>query len=690
MTCNQKCYYCGMPCDMPSKAHKDTARHHRHYHQDKKEYHSFSYIDGKITGSKLILGLLLLFMLVPFISAKSLSTTTTSLATEYTIGGQQPASIPIIVKNNDNDTFSVFTSKNGNVALNFNLDAGTLLFQGNTSATVNILFNVSSPEGVYSGNIVIDTLSIPIFLVVKPNPSAPTGSQNNCTITAGFPEFVTSIKKSIKPSTNDFNFNVDSSCVGGVIVNDIKSVGTILLDSGYEPIRLVGGIPKGFHSAGSSFTISIEYDVTDLETGTYTPAVLVTGQNGGKSVGAQMKFLVTVVGQASPVPQGTSISPPTFDSIPSPMSANQSYALTANNVNPNVKMKVEVTPSDIIYGETTETSGTSWIWKFHPVKTGTVKIKAYGEYNGGIIGIPLEREINIVASGVQTGTTLDFKFFPEISTLKSGDNLTILLLDHNTQSIIPNFDLYINGVKSLNIVFIEGGKNYSIIGSAPSYLSKEYTFIISPKTVTLSLSSGEIKISETLFITTDPSDAVVTLDGVTLENKTYSTDKLGDYTLKASKTGYFDAIATFKVINPLIVVKEPELLNQDEDLYNELVSGQAFAMEFNKVASWVVYKTGEDNKEELVQSGEGTTLSFTPSGKGTYRIEADGTTIRTYEIEGAKWLKWFDFAWYWWVIVPVGIFVLLKIRGGKKRSKSFGYPDSQSTVDRVTSEVNVR
>lgn len=615
----------------------------------------------------------------------ALSHSPKSIDVTWIKGEEQPSDIYINFTGDPNKTIDVTLTKQGDNADFYSLSPTTFSLVNGSSEVVTVSFNIPSTvsEGTYSGKIYYGSDSedyIPIYITVQESESS-----EGCKITTPFPEYVFSIKQNTEPYTDTYTFRISSECVGGVEIDTIKTSGTQLMSSGWQPIRITGGIPTGHKEPGESFDVTVEFDVSELQKGTYTSYLIVSGTYNDTSITSTIKFQITVVESGTPIQNFSSLSPPTFDDIPSTLVLNNTYSIVARYVNPNLEIHVE--PNPYIYGISVEISDGTWKYTFKPVKTGDTIIKVWAEYQGAIIGTPFIKNVTISESQLESSQVLKFKFYPDLSELTDGSTLRVLLADNVTDNIITNFKLFLNGQELENNSFVvHSGETYHLVGTAPGYHSIETTITVNPKYVTLTIQPATPYEGDTINITTNPANATIYVNGTPITGNLYKVNSPGLYIIEAKYPGYEAAVYNLTVKKKIELINVPlNLKDTNNNGILELKRGQQYTFTISQEPEQYlkVIFTSYDGIPVSYAESETSTITFTPNDYGTYEIVADGKTI--YKFEVPKRTLNLGNIWFWIILSLIIIGIAVIFMSKHSTPSSYPYVSSSESQDILVS-----
>ena len=504
--------------------------------------------------------------------------------------------------------------------------------------------------GSHKGKIEVYDGDTNLQKVIPVNMDVKSTSSDECYLSTTFLQYAQQLKKGASSYTESYTFIVSPQCDGGIDITDIYVSGQVTMtESGYVPIRLSGGIPKGHHNAGSSFKVNLEFDSAELSLGTYATSLIVGGIWNGNTISEKIDYDITVVGQATPLPD--TITSPDFDKIPEELVLNETYTITARNVNPNIDVRVG--SNEFITGESVKLDGSNWIYTFKPNKVGATTIKVWAEYKGGQIGNIYEQNIKIKPSaGATIGDKIKFKFYPELSKLKDGSKLDILVIDETTNNTIPKADLelFVNGVACNGSIIVKKDTQYDILASVMNYPGINKIFTVNPKYISLSYEPFKPKVGDTITFTTEPVNATLLYEDNEIA-KAYTFTSNGIFKIIAQAEGYVDSEFNITIGKLIELIHSPNSQDKDNDGMPELKKGEKYYFEFNEDTNSSVIFKDEKGGTTTISNG-GKTIDFEVNEKGEYSIQAEGNTIATYEVSGFYFNKYY-------LLIVVGVACLL-------------------------------
>jgi len=572
--------------------------------------------------------LILPMLLIPSLGFSIVIPDTNYIDITYTLGQAQPSPITINFHNTENESLTLTLTKSGDSSSFFSLSTSSLSFSTNETKQVSVSFFIpnSTTPGVYTGNInlapsdkvLYDT--IPVFITVK------SAQVSECRLYPEITSYTTRIQQGAAPFSQRFNVRVGSGCVNGVEITGVYLMDVIQTSEGPKPIRKIGGESLGFKQPGDTAFFNIEFDVSGMDVGTYTPYVKIMGIYNNEPISAEIHFSITVVsGPISPEINITTL--PEWD-IPSTVKVKETFKITVRNVNPNIQPYIF--PNEKLFGEGVDVSGNQWIFRFRANETGSITIKYTTLYRGAQIGKVYEKTITVTGAGVVSGSPyLKFDFFPPVNEIRGRMTVSVLVRDNATNNIVPA-DIYLNGVKlEENVFTVEAGKTYHLTATHPDYYTLDYEFTVPKPSILIYVTPEKPEVGDIITITTKNSltnediDAVVKWDG-SVTPKTFTVQTSGNHTIEATASGFEPAKTWVWVEKALEITYAPE----------ELALNKNATISFSRNTSYeVVYKKEKTGKGSVIKSGSGDTISFTPKEAGYYYIYAKGEMVKMYEVK---------------------------------------------------------
>lgn len=612
---------------------------------------------------KIFLVFLLFLAIIPLVEA-SVTVNPTLWSIELQPGSASTKVFEFVGSSNVSETVTL--SDTGDTADWLSLNT-TLLTVSSTKpkkalATLNIPSSAS--PGLHIGYIKWNNNDIPVILTI---PSSTVGS---CRLDPTPDSYATFIKQGTAPFSKRFNIQVTQGCTESVDIKTPLVIGVTETSTGPKPISLVGGTDLGLKPPLGEGYFDVQFDVSGLSIGTYTPSIQIYGFYKGNKITTTINFQVTVTGTASPFINAT---PPVYD-VPARVTAGSNFEIRARQLNPNFLPMI--IPNKDVVGIKTNLEDGVWTWTGVTNKTGTLTIEIATMYNGAQFGSVKTYNIEVVGGSYVGGSgNLTFEFFPSLNTLKDKDALNILVRDAGTRNIVNGVDLYLNGVKMSNstISSVEANKNYCISAAHPSYKTLDKCFNITNKNyMNLFIQPDVIEQGTTVTILAkdtvtaeDVPNVKFELDGISVEKQFSATQTVGQHKIKATAPSYEPKSINFTILDRLAIVSAPEEIKKNKNV----------TITLNREVPWyITYLKNEKSSPVSYEQGLSNNVIFTPKKSGTYSVYANGQFIKTYEVGGI------DLAFQWWYIpLIVMVFILIIIifvsGSGRRKSKAgIGYP----------------
>lgn len=565
------------------------------------------------------------------------------------------------------------------------LSHSTISIDNSTPFTLEITINVphdASPR-VYVAKIRYDSNEVPLIMDVKKNETEASVQIGKCRLDPFPTSYSLPIVIGSPSTTQQFSVLVSRFCEEEVEFKEPLVIGNTQTADGQKPLGVVGASDLGIKEPKDEALFNIQIDVTHLPAGTYTPYVLVSANYKGEKLSERIPFTITVKQGATPL-EGVSVLPSYIFSA-TDLNLNNSYTITAQNLNPNFQPQVQ--PSDFFQGDRLDVSN-GWVYYFKPTKIGNFKMIVYTTFQGVPIGKPHEEEIRITASNpAQLGTKMEFQFFTpnnkSLDSLLNGEQFSVLVKDNEQGNVLEDVALYMNGqrvVDDVNTFNVEGGKTYTLTASLAGFNSIDRAFSVANQLVSLTYSPFELEVGRNVSFITNPINAQVFVNGVEVP-KFYAFPSLGNFELNAIAEGYQENKFTISVTEPLVLVSE---------IPTKVKLGDTVQIEFNKPLDWTV-NFREENSSIVTpyDSGSGEKfISFTPELKGIYEVYARGNNIVIYDLTGFT----FSGKILMWVGITLAVLILLYkgFRGGwftARKSQKASLPHPKFELNIPTGEV---
>ncbi len=597
---------------------------------------------------KIIGGLLFGIFLINFISA-TIICSPDSISVSYNVG-ETPPSQTISCTNEDVNN-SVTLNKLGQYFSTNPLTPITIN-PGEANKQITINFD-SAPEGVYNNYLYFSDGSNPIPITI-------TSSQQStgCRLIE-LPHTTTyRIKQGETGISGQIKLKVSTECQNTMVGMTVTEQTQMS-----KPMFLQGA--SGDVEPGEIFSFSIGLDAEGVSTGNYQNTYIVSGSIGDTIYQKSINLNTIVTVGTSPVDSETFSNLPSC-TIDSDMSLNQTYSLICNKENPLIDVGVPY--NEFFKGVDVIESEGKVEYKIQPLKVGVTNFLALFTYKGLQIGEPFIKEIRIMQGSVPVqGTELEPLFYQmgikkEVSNLLNGD-VTVLVRDSNTKTIVPSFTIYLNGEQVNNTFSIESERKYEMIISSPGYLSNTLNFsVLKSQLQIIDPPQSTYSVGDTVNLSTQINGSSFTLDDVVI-NSPYTFTSSGTFTLKAFKEGYLPVNKTIQVMGGVSYTS----MSPD---YDDWKKGKQVTIQLTKNASWNVEFEEFYDKDEMgnnlykekiiLASGQGTMVDFKLEKKGIYTIKAEGEVILSKEISDSTWYNPLSWEWvnnlgYWWILIIIGL-----------------------------------
>ena len=585
------------------------------------------------------------------------------VSVDYTMGSPYPQQ-QITFTNNENTTETINLSLSDEISEMIILSDNSISIGNNSSETVLLNFNFTDVSpGVYSGKILLSPeekviySEIPVFITVNKAESSecrlmPEITADYQTIQVGTPAF-----------NKRYNIRVSDACTGGVEITNVYLIGTVQTPDGEKPVRLSGTQSLGFKNPGEQASFNLLFDVSGLEKRTYEVTAKVVGNHDGEQVFADITISVTVTRSA--IPGNVSFSQLPSCTLPSQMNLNTTYSFICNGVMPNINIIPQY--NEYFEGLSVEEPADQFVYKIRPLKEGKTTFIAYFSYKNAPIGTPFKQEVNIVSGGVESISrgNLTFRFYPDINNIVPGKMLVVECRDSNTNTIVKDCDLYINGIKNDNKTFIpNAGETYYLSLDAPGYFTSDMELTISQPGLNIYITPDNPLVGDIITITVKDNitnkdvDAKLYLDGNEI-NDTITLDKSGNFTIRAVKEGYIEGEKTFYVKQPVMIKYAPKEIKKNSNVTISLTENSTWE---------VIYKDIETNTREEIAKGSGDFISFIPTKSGVYMIYANGNRLYSYELKSGFEFNFGNLKYVLFVIIGIIIvYIIIKFLSGRKR-----------------------
>lgn len=610
----------------------------------------------------------------------AITSDTPILDVEWTVGTTQPSPATITFTATAGETSTLDVSISGNATGIASVVPSSISFSNTTTTrTATVSYNLPSIAGLYRGRLNYGSNYIPIIIsVLAVKKAEETSDCKLKPITGG--DYVQTIKQNAPQFTQQFTVAVSKKCVGPVKITGILPQNTIQMEEGMKPIRLEGAISTGEKEPGEEVSFTVVFDVKGLLPAVYTPSVKVVGSNDDKTISTQINFQLTVTAGSSPA---TPLSLTPAYNVPDSINPGQSFDIVVSNIDQN--FFPEIFPNTRLVGEKVERTESQWKWTGKANGTEDLTIDMVTKFQGGQIGPVFKKVVKMGAGSSlsQASTALRFDLYPKIEDLRDGTEVTVLTRDNVSSNIVESV-LYLNGDKLTGTKFyVDQFKSYCLSAVASGYNTADLCFQLNPKSMKVSYSPSPGKpLEDVTFSVADvdtgnPINFTLTVEGVVVTNP-HQFKEEREYLVDVAAGGYLPANVTVTISDPLRLVSSPEAL----------IKRTNASLQLNKEAEWSVsYKKSVETEESLVlESGEGTSISFIPKKSGIYTVSVNGETFKEYVLAKPQGVGRNFFVVGGIILVIVIILMIILIVKGRRPRVGFGIP-SQMSSEIITEEI---
>lgn len=585
-------------------------------------------------------GILALFLMLSLISLTSASVVCNPNQVDITfIRGATSPSETINCNNDGNESVDLSTT-----GQYFSLQ--TAQIPASTAIDIVIDFDSSAPLGIHFGSILFSDNSpvVPIFIEVE---EEPLGSGNIII----FPTTQRITVQQGKEKTQVILLSVPNNYPESISIQSISF--NPLLDT-----IVAGDLNLGIINPGTTFRIPIIYSGVGAQTGQYVTTLDIFATNSSGRIplpSVNLELQVT----SGINPGGTSpLTRPSCSIDAVIMNLNETYTLTCSNVDVNIDVGTPY--NEFFKGISSDRTAGIYTYRFTPIKFGITNFIASFFFGHSRMFNPFIQKVTISSTGAGLpGTDLKLTFTPPLSEAVNGEEIIIQIVDNKTNSLIIDSELYINSIRinpeinsnSFTFAF-ETGRTYQMRAVATGYsdLIQDIEISTNPVEININPSSGN---EDTDFNITTDSNATLYIDGSQVDNPYFGKISSGIIEISAFADGFGTTYINLTV---------DEVLKVRQASQWEKNTIQTFTL--NENATWeVLFQKNTDSDLEVLHSGDGSHIEFTPKKKGTYRIKSGGNDLFVGEIKGWDG-EIFTFMWYWWVgiigLVGVARVVVLK------------------------------
>jgi len=578
--------------------------------------------------------LILSVFLLNFVSALTVLTSPTSISQTLTQG--QSITFPI--------TYVISNSENGiriaTVNINFpsgmiTSDVSVITVQplSDASGTVNLRINASI-SGTFNGNLYIDNKDIPITLTV----SAPQQTGTCKIYTLPIPLSKTIEKDTTATQSIDVYVSKYCDSTLTIATNQPQMLKPIKFDS-----------VSGLVEPSGKFTITVNYDSRDVQTGTYTDNIVISGVDENEDqYSLTIPLSLTVTQSITPLNNGTFFLP-SCSINSNEFSLNSSYKLICNSLDPNIQIQPDIDTSFLIgIPPYVEQTSSSYTYSFKPIKMGTTTFKAKFLYKNAPVGSSFLKEIFIGQGNViLSGNLLSARFYPELFESVSGI-VTVRIIDNSTGMVYDDSQIYLDGILiSNNILNLVQNKKYELRAIHSGYAPLIQTISIEPKAINFTLKNTYVT-GETLDFQTTPPNSTIFLDDevITLP---YKFDASGNFIVTATSLGYTSTSKNITVLKSAIPI--------DFTLADDAKIGRQIYIVTDRNDSILSVSFNG----EIINSTKGQRISILPKKAGSYVFYSDSMFLKQYDISAKRfYATWWFWAIFVLVVLTVAVFLIRK------------------------------
>ena len=600
---------------------------------------------------------------------------------------QTDSKIFLFNQTTENTTTSLALTKTGSNSDWLNFSSSTFSVGNGTTASITATVKVPSTAvaGTYLMKMKYDSSEIPIIVTVVENATATTESIGGCRLEPFPDSYTIPFVVGASPLTQQFSVLVSRKCTEEVNIKTPVITGNTQTKNGLRPLNLYGGSKLGFIEPNKEGTFEIQIDGSELPSGTYKPQVLITGIYKGEQLSTKISFTIEIKQGATPLESASIL--PTYIFSSSDLALNNTYTITAQNLNPNFQPFVE--QNDYIRGIRVDTSN-GWVYSFQPIKIGNVKLRVSTYFAGAPIGDITEKEVRIsYGSATSIGSKMCFQFFvpsgKTIDALSSGDSVTFLVratnnggveCNSNETTIINDADAYKNGAKlTTNSFQVNEGEIITLSASAPGFTSIDKVILTTLNQVGISLNPIPAEVGTQLIITPTPPEATVTINGEAYSGN-FTPQQEGTITLLAKYPGYKQ--------NEMSVEVTPKLKIISPEIPKKIKLDEPYFLEYNKPVQWLVAYSEKKNAttSSIFAQANSKTIEFIPNKKGFYKVYARNDVIGDYKVSSLfGFLNISIPSYVWWAVagvILIAVIIKVKSKGSEssegKKGASYEFP----------------
>ena len=440
------------------------------------------------------------------------------------------------------------------------------------------------------------------------------------------------------------------------------TIQSVDFNPGTETIKF-GDLNLGQVSPGQSVNIPIIFSGIDAAVGTYQTSlsIFATDSYGQVSL-SPVQLQLQITQGVTPITNATFSTRPTCSLDKTTANLNESVTFSCSNIN---NQNIRVTPqySEFFQGKSVDSSGGIYSYVFQPIKYGNFNFISLFTYQGSPIFAPFIQEMKISSAGaVIPGTNLKLLFTPSLSTLTSGQETIIQLIDNKTGSLVESPQIYIDAVllSSMNSsansfkLALDSGKNYEVRGKASGYEDLLEIINITKQIITVTITPVKemYTVGETINITNEVN-ATTLIDNVVV-NGEFTFAMSGTSVLEVKKEGYETFTKNLTSKSGVSYIS----MSPDWDKWKK---GKKVSMELANSTNWVVTfeeRVKEDGiisyKEPIdLETGNSDLVEFKISKYGIYSVKSGEFTIITADIDSSSFFRWNN--WLIWIVIVIVI-----------------------------------
>lgn len=418
---------------------------------------------------------------------------------------------------------------------------------------------------------------------------------------------------------------------------------------------------EGESEEGKEYSFSIGLNGEEVSKGSYQNKYVVSAYSGDSIYTKDISLSTTITSGVSPLTNSSFDELPSCSLSASEFKLNNTYKLICSTV-----LNLDIVPtidSNYIEGKSVEETDTQYIYSFKPKQIGNTVVCSKFLFNNAEIGSRFCQEVKIFQGSQPIGgTNLKFKFYPDLFNVDG--NVTIRVLDNQSNQLIEEAKLYLDGILVNNELFLKKGKKYELRASSYGYNDLIKEIEIGNKPINFTLMPNH-NLGDQLNFTYSPSDASVYLNDL-LINLPYTLNNQGVFQITLKKDGYSDTSKNITVESSFVIKwSTPD---------SEVKKGKEILVEFEKDGNYTIQYQNLDGEFEFIEPLEKdksdgvNSVRFEVEGYGNYYIYSDGKEARNYVVSKPDWWR------TWWAYCIYGIagiiFLIIVFSGNKPKSDS--------------------